>query len=146
MKRLILENSDSIVNKIRCYLDNNSEAQFIHRLHVLMRLGCSKNESCDSLGALFGNSPRSVSNWIKKVNRTGDIESLRNKPLPGRPARLTKSQKVEIKAVLQKMPEKCGQQGRKWNGMNLSSYISGQYGVVLKERSCQRLLRELNRS
>jgi len=146
MKRLILENSESIINKIRCYLDNNAEAQFIHRLHVLMRFGCSKGESCDSLGSLFGNSPRSVSNWIKKVNRTGDIESLRNKPLPGRPTRLTKSQKLEIKAVLQKSPEKCGMQGQKWNGMNLSSYISGKYDIVLKERSCQRLLRALIRN
>jgi len=145
MKRLVLENSDSIVNQIRSYLDSNGESQFIHRLHVLMRFGISKDESCDSLGALFGHSPRSVSNWIKKVNRTGDIESLRNKPLPGRPPRLTKAQKCAIKEVLQNSPEKCGIPGKKWNGMNLSSYINGRYGIVLKERSCQRLLRKLIR-
>jgi transposase len=83
----------------------------------------SENESCDSLGMLFGNSPRSVSNWIKRVNQTGDIESLRSKLSSGRPSRLTKAQKEEIKTVIQELPEKRGMRGRKWNGINLSLYI-----------------------
>jgi transposase len=103
----------------------------------------SEDESCDSLGALFDNSPRSISNWIKKVNRTGDIESLRSKSPSGRPPRLTTSQKEEIKMVLQELPEKLNMHGKRWNGGNLSSYISVQYGIELKIRACQRLLLEL---
>jgi transposase len=143
MKRLVLENKTGIINQIRCYLDNNSEAKFIHRLQVILMFAGSEDESCDSLGSLFGNSPRSVSNWIKRINQTGDIESLRNKPSSGRPSRLTKSQKEELKTVIREFPEKRGMQGRKWNGINLSLYISQHYGITLKVRSCQRLFHEL---
>ena len=143
MKRLVLEDKEGIVNQIRHYLENNSEAKFIHRLQVILLFANKDDESCDSLGALFGNSPRSISNWIRKLNQTGAIDSLRSKPQSGRPPRLTKSQKEEIKKVLQELPEKRGIHDKMWNGRNLSSYISGHYGIRLKVRSCQRLLHEL---
>jgi len=143
MKRLVIENKNSIVHQIRCYLENNSEAKFIHRLQVILLFADSEDHSCDSLGALFENSPRSISNWIKKVNQTGDIESLRSITPSGRPTRLSEVQKEEIKIVLQALPEKQGMQGRQWNGRNLSSYISQHYGIALQVRSCQRLIHEL---
>jgi len=143
MKRLELKNHHGIVNQIRRYIENNSEAKFIHRLQVVLLFASSENESCDSLGSLFGNSPRSISNWIKRVNQTGDIESLRSKPQMGRPARLTKSQKDEIKSVLRELPAKHDVQGKRWNGSILSLYISRRYGIQLKVRSCQRLLHKL---
>lgn len=143
MKRLVLENKDDIVNQIRSYLDSNSEAKFIHRLQVILLFAGKEDESCDSLGNLFGNSPRSISTWIKKVNQTGDIDSLRSKPHSGRPSRLSKVQKEELQMVMQELPEKWGLQGKRWNGKNLSSYISQHYGITLEVRSCQRLFHEL---
>jgi transposase len=143
MKRLVLENRDSIIHQIRGYLEKNSEAKLIHRLQVILLFADSEDSSCDSLGALFGNSPRSISNWIKKVNRAGNIEVLRSKPQSGRPARLSEVQKEEIKMVLQAFPEKQSMQGRKWNGRLLSSFISQHYGIALNVRSCQRLFYEL---
>jgi len=143
MKRLVINNKSSIVHQIQCYLEKNSEAKFIHRLQVILLFADSEDKSCDTLGALFGNSPRSISNWIKKVNQTGDVESLRSIPPSGRPARLNEVQKEELKTVLQILPETQGIQGRKWNGRLLSSYISGRYGIALQVRSCQRLFHEL---
>jgi hypothetical protein len=43
--------------------------------------------------------------------------------------------------VLSEKPEKQGESGKRWNGMNLSRYIGQRYGVVLNVRSCQLLLR-----
>jgi len=143
MKQLVMENRNKIASQIRGYLEKNSEAKFIHRLQVILMYANSEDKSCDSLGAMFGNSPRSISNWIKKVNQTGHIESLRSKPPSGRPSRLMRFQKEEIKKVLREDPEKRGMQGKQWNGRNLSSYISQHYGIALKVRSCQRLIHEL---
>jgi len=143
MKRLVLENRTVIIDQIRSYLEKNSESKFIHRLHVLLLFADTENESCDSLGALFGTSPRSISNWIKKVNKAGDIESLRSKPQSGRPSRLTQKQKDEIRDVLKQLPEKYGIDGKQWNGKNLSLFISQRYGIMLKIRSCQRLFHKL---
>ena len=140
MKRLVLEDKDSILNQIRCYLENDPEAKFIHRLQVILLFASREEESCDSLGSMFGNSPRSISNWIKRVNHTGNIESLRSKPGSGRPSRLTQEQKNEIRTVLQQLPEEHGIQGKSWNGRNLSSFISQRYGIILQIRACQRIL------
>ena len=143
MKRLVLENKDCVINQIRLYFENNSEARFIHRLQVILLFANMDDKSCDSLGALFGNSPRSVSSWIKKVNQTGSIDSLRSKTGSGRPSRLTDVQKDDIRMILRELPEKFGIPDKKWNGKNLSSYISGHYGIRLKVRSCQRLINKL---
>jgi len=144
MKRLVLENKNSIVNQIQGYLERNSEAKFIHRLQVIQMFADSEDKSCESLGALFGNSPRSISNWIKKVNQTGNIESLRGNSQLGRPSRLTTSQKDELRMVLQSPPEKYGMKGKRWSGIILSSYISQKYGVKANIRSCQRLIQVLS--
>jgi transposase len=140
MKRLVLEDKEGIMNQIRSYLEKYPEAKFIHRLQVILLFASKEEESCDSLGSTFSNSPRSISNWIKRVNQTGKIESLRSKPGSGRPPRLTEKQKVEIRTVLQQLPKEHGIQGRCWNGKNLSLFISQRYGIMLKIRSCQRLL------
>lgn len=143
MNRLVLENKDFIESEIRSYLENNQEAKFIHRLQVILLFAANEEESCDSLGELFGNSPRSISNWIKKVNETGNIESLRSKPSPGRPPRLSKGQKSDLVKVLRESPGKHGIHGKRWSGKLLSTYISRRFGITLKDRSCQRLFREL---
>jgi transposase len=142
MKRLDLENKANIITQIRSYLESNSEAKFIHRLQVILQYAEGKEETCDRLGIQFGNSPRSVSNWIKKLNRTGVIESLRCNQQTGRPKRLTQAQKHELRMVLSETPEKHGETGKRWNGINLSRYIARCYGIALSVRACQLLLSE----
>ena len=143
MKRLEVTNKERITSEIQSYFERNEESKFIHRLHGVLLFINKEDESCDSIGILFGNSPRSVSNWIKKINRTGDIESLRSKPQPVRPSRLNSEQKKELKEVLQKSPEESGMPCNLWDGKSLSSYIKNRYGIDLKVRSYQRLFHEL---
>jgi transposase len=142
MKRLELENKTNITNQVRNYLEKNSEAKFIHRLQVVLLFADKEKETCESLGAQFGNSPRSISNWIKKLNRTGNIESLRCNEQIGRPSLLTDTQKQELRMVLSETPEKQGEAGKRWNGANLSGFISRHYGVSITARACQLLLQE----
>ena len=73
MKRLVIKNKNGIKAKIHHYIDGNEEAKFIHRLHGILLFSEKEDESCDTIGALFGNSPRTISNWIKRVNETGDF-------------------------------------------------------------------------
>ena len=144
MQRLVLDNKTDIINQIRGYLEMSAEAKFLHRLQVILSFADTGNGSCNGIGELFGNSPRSVSSWVKRVNQTDDIESLRSKPKSGRPTRLSKTQKAEIRTIIQDYPEKRSMPGRRWKGNNLSSHISLHYDITLKIRSCQKLLKELS--
>jgi len=143
MKRLHIVNQTSLKEKIQSYFEGNEEAKFIHRLHGVLLFAEKEDESCDSIGALFGNSPRTISNWIKRINSTGDIESLRSKKQPGRPSRLSEEQKQELKQVIQEAPEKHGITSNVWDGKSLSAYIERRYAIVLKTRTCQRLFHQL---
>jgi transposase len=144
MKRLEIENRTNITNRIRSYLGKNPESKFIHRIQAILQFADREDATCDSIGELFGHSPRSISNWVKSINRTGTIESLRCKPKSGRPSQLTQEQKKATGVVLSgSLPEKQGLAGKTWNGKNLSLYIERQYGITLKVRACQLLLREI---
>jgi transposase len=143
MQRLVIQDKAGIKEKIQSYFSGNEEAQFIHRLHGILLFLEKESESCDSIGSLFGNSPRTISNWIKRLNQTGDIESLRSKKQPGRPCRLTEEQKQELKVIIQELSEQHEITSNIWDGKSLSAYIEKQYSIILKTRTCQRLFHQL---
>jgi len=143
MKRLVIQDKDGIKEKIQGYFSGNEEAKFIHRLHGILLFAEKDDENCDSIGALFGNSPRTVSNWIKRINETGDIESLRSKKQSGRPPRLSDEQRQELKAIIQDPPERHGIARNIWDGKSLSACIEKRYGIIMKTRTCQRLFHQL---
>ena len=143
MQRLELQSSDKIREMILSYFNKNEEAKFIHRLHGLLLKIEEPEATCDRIASLFGQSPRSVSNWIKKVNEAGTIEVLRENKRPGRNKKLTADELGEIKEILVKEPELSGISANIWDGKSLSHYIETKYSVKLGVRQCQRLFREL---
>lgn len=143
MQRLELNSANEIRGMILSYFNKNEEARFIHRLDGLLLKIENQEVSCDRIANLFGQSPRSVSNWIKKVNEAGTIEVLRDVKRPGRNKRLSKSNLEEIKEVLQKAPELSGVTANIWDGKSLSYYIQQAYSIELGVRQCQRLFHEL---
>jgi transposase len=143
MKRLVINDRECIKEKIQSYFSGNEEAGFIHRLHGILLFAEKEDESCDGIGALFGNSPRTASNWIRRINETGDIESLRSKKQPGRPPRLSEDQRQELITVIQEPPENHGITSNVRDGKSLSAHIEKRYGIIMKTRTCQRLFRQL---
>jgi transposase len=146
MKRLEVINKEKIQFQIQEYFNHHTESRFLHRLHGILLFISREEESCDSTGALFGNSPRTVSNWIRRINETGDLESLREKARSGRRSKLSLKQKEELKEILQRPPEKSGIATNIWDGKSLSYYIKKEYNVELKVRACQKLFHELGLS
>ncbi len=69
------------------------------------------------------------------------FEALRPRKKPGRPQRLTGSQKENIKAAVASDPNVYGY--TVWDGASLSDYIVSQFGIPLCVRQCQRLLHRL---
>ncbi|SCQ25255.1 hypothetical protein TFUB22_02558 [Tannerella forsythia] len=55
---------------------------------------------------MFGNPPRTISNWVKKVDETGDLNSLCTKPRSGRLPELNVQQTQETRQALCEPPEK----------------------------------------
>ncbi|MEI6435612.1 MAG: hypothetical protein WCP32_12260 [Bacteroidota bacterium] len=89
MRKLELSSDDKIRQSILTYFNKNHEAKFIHRLHGILLTIENQNNTCDGIARIFGQSPRSVSSWIKKVNKAGAIEVLRSDKLAGRNKKLS---------------------------------------------------------
>ena len=123
MQRLTIQRKENIQALIQDYFCKNEEAQFIHKLHGVLLLLKDEKSTCDSIGLLFRNSPRTVSNWIKKINQEGTLEALRTKVRSGRTPKLNANQFAEIKIVLQKPLEECGISSNIWDGKSLSFCI-----------------------
>ena len=143
MQILELKLPEELKAKIQKYFRKNEEARFVHRLHgILMKID-NKENACETIAKLFGQSSRTISNWINKVNESGDIEVLRDKLKPGRSSKLNNEQLFKIKEVLQKPPELSDVSANIWDGKSLSFYIEKEFKVQLGVRQCQRLFRKL---
>lgn len=143
MQKLKINNAKSIEGQIHQYLKNSDEARFIHRLHGILLLLNSEENNCVTIAGLFKNSPRSLSNWVHSINRTGNIEILRDKTRKGRTSRLDNNQRQHLKRVLQEHPSKVGISTNIWDGKTLSYYIEKKFSLTLQVRQCQRLFRKL---
>lgn len=92
---------------------------------------------------MFKNSPRSLSNWVHKINETGNIETLRNLTRPGRSPRLNEEQLEHLKLILQQHPSEVNLNANIWDGKSLSHYIKLKFSIDLQVRQCQRLFKKL---
>lgn len=92
---------------------------------------------------LLSVSATAVNHWVRTADQHG-IEALKTQPRPGRPRLLTPEQYEEINAVLRQPACGADPDYPVWDGATLSDYLRKQYGVQVSERSCRRILHELN--
>ena len=143
MQKLKVKNKMQIEEQIRTYLHKSDEAKFVHRLHGILLLLSDEKNNCANIAALFGNSPRSMANWVHAINECGSIDVLRDKNKSGRAPRLNEEQMVHLRNILQEHPTKVGISANIWDGKSLSHYIEQKYSITLQVRQCQRLFRKL---
>jgi transposase len=143
MKKLKIQNSKKIEKQIRQYLSNSDEGRFVHRLHGILLLLNNEENNCANIAELFKNSPRSLSNWVHKINESGNIDVLRDLSRSGRSPRLNEEQLEHLKLILQQHPSEVNLNANIWDGKTLSHYIMINFSIDLQVRQCQRLFRKL---
>lgn len=143
MQKLKINKPKQIEKQIYEYLHNSDEAKYIHRLHGILLLLNSTDNNCSNVASLFRNSPRSLSNWVHQINKSGSIQVLIDKPRSGRKPKLNDRQLAQIKNVLQQHPSNVGITANIWDGKTLSYYIEREFAISLQVRQCQRLFRKL---
>ena len=102
-----------------------------------------KGMSLKEVSGFFGVTERSVYNWVEKADREG-FKALSAKKQTGAPCALSKEMIEKINFVLDEDPDKHG--FRVWDGPSLSEYIRREFGIDYSVRSCQYLMRKLDRN
>jgi transposase len=126
--------------ELRNLLGRSAEAKFQHRLHAVLLV--AGGLTCPKVADLLGDSPRAVLKWVRGYHKEG-IAALKDKPIPGRPKRLSPSQMLNLRRALAGLPEYVGMPEPRWTGPVVEKYVHDTFGVTLKPRQCSRLLKSM---
>lgn len=112
----------------------------VRRLSVLVMIG--RRMVLENILAIWNISQQSVYNWLNEFVRYG-WESLEYEKAPGRPARLTKSQKRKLSEWIEAGPEACGYATGCWTSVLIQDLIYQKFHVLYTRFYVCELLRNL---
>jgi transposase len=121
-------------------INRHQDARYDHRLHCVSLVAAGV--PCEQVGQFFGDSPRSVVNWVRRFERRG-LAGLAEGNHTGRPGSLSAEQLEEVRALIRKPPTEAGLSANLWDGKTLARCLQERYQIELGVRQCQRLFHQL---
>ena len=82
---------------------------------------------------------QTVHNWFKRWRAEG-IEGLKDRPMPERPAKVTKAYKEQLLIVVRCRPRALSQPYSMWTYQRLADYMAEQTGIRVSYVTIQRVL------
>lgn len=82
---------------------------------------------------------QTVRNWFKRWQAEG-IEGLKDRPMPERPAKITKAYKEQVVAAVRRRPRALGQPYSMWTYQRLADYMAEQTGIRVSYETVRRVL------
>jgi transposase len=105
----------------------------------LSRRGWKQVDIAEALGV----TPGAVSQWLSRAANEGGKRALRNRPIPGRPSRLTSEQLHSLAALLDRSPSSFGFHGEVWTTKRIATLIKREFKVQYHPDHISRLVRKL---
>ena len=122
-------------------INRHQDARYDHRLHCVSLVAAGM--ACEQVARVFGDSPRSVVNWVRRFQRQG-LAGLAEGNHSGRPGRLSAEQLEEVRALVRQPPKETGLSANLWDGKTLARCLQERYQIPLGVRQCQRLFHQLD--
>ena len=140
MKRIIIPDPETFIAAVEDEIFRTREGRYYHRLHVVLNV--LHGLSCYEAARIYGDSPRSVEYWVRRLLSDG-LAGLKDQDRPGRPLRLPSSEWQRLREDLLQSPRDLGYDQNLWDGVLLSHHLEKRYGISLGVRQCQRLFHQL---
>jgi transposase len=138
MRPLTLSSPEHCRAVLQQEINRHQDARYDHRLHCVLLV--ASGMSCEQTAALFGDSPRTLSNWVRRFDLQG-LAGLAEGNHSGRPTRLSAEQLEQVHTWVRQPPALAGVEVNLWDGKSLSACLHKHYDVKLSVRQCQRLFR-----
>lgn len=84
---------------------------------------------------------QTVRNWLKRYLAEG-IEGLKDRPMPGAPAKVTKAYAEQLLSVVRRRPRSLDQPYSMWTLQRLADYMAEQTGIRVSDETVRKLLKE----
>jgi transposase len=139
MARAVPLNEDMSAAELRCAAAAAKDANQARRLLALaaVRDGMSRTEAA----RIGGMDRQTLRDWVHAYNEHG-VNGLINKPLPGRPPKLSAEQKAEIGKLVEAGPDIEKDGLVRWRLRDLACIAEQRFGVKVDEDTIGRVLRE----
>jgi len=95
--------------------------------------------SAVKVAALYGDSPRAVSNWVARFKARG-AAGLETAMRSGRPSALSPSQLSQVERHVRE----CRKRSERVSGPRLSAFIASKFGVSLTRQHCLRIIKRVS--
>jgi transposase len=115
----------------------------IRRIHALLAVADGKR--IDEVAALLGRGEQTVRDWVHAFVLRG-VASVSYSPRAGRPAKLSRSQRHELKGLVLAGPEAAGYVSACWTSAMIAELIQRHFGVAYAPRYVCHLLGQLGLS
>ncbi len=102
----------------------------------------AKDKTISEISELLCISCQAIRNWLNKYLTHG-IRGLKNGSSPGRPSKLTKTQRKELASIIKAGPEKSGFPGACWRTPMIQHFIKEKYGVFYNAHYISQLLHNM---
>jgi transposase len=139
-KLQIIRSAPNRVNLLKLY---KKEKKIKLRERYLALIFMHDFNNCVKVAELLQKSSRTIQTWVNLFNN-GGIEALIPHSPPGRPSRLTREEKEELKTDVLTDPRSLGYDFSNWEGKSVAYHVKKKFGVKLGVRAAQKLLRSLN--
>lgn len=132
--------TDREVTKIEQRAKRAGDYRLLRRISALRMI--EKKLSIETIANVLSQSEQTVRNWFHTFLSQGVASLVYRKP-PGRPSRLTKSQKQELKQVIVAGPEEAGYASACWTALMVQEVIQKKFGISYSVYYVCQLLRNL---
>lgn len=96
------------------------------RIMAILAIGEGRN--IHEIASLLKICTQSIIGWVEKFMLFG-LDGLKSKKSPGRPPKLTKTQKRELEKMIEDGPDKAGFPGNCWRSPMIQHLINKKFGV-----------------
>jgi transposase len=114
-------------------------------LRILSILCLAEDNTFGEVAALLAVCEDSVRSWFRKYTTKG-IEGLFSKKSPGRPPKLTKSQRKKLAQLIDEGPVKAGYMSNCWRSPMIQDLIQKHFGVLYSVKYISQLLSNMGYS
>ncbi len=109
---------------------------------IMAILGVAKINTYSTISSILKISEEAIRLWIKLFLLKG-AKGLESKKGPGRPSKLTKSQKKELDKLITEGPEKAGFPGACWRSPMIQHLIYNKFGILYSVNYIVQLLKNM---
>ena len=131
------------VQNLRNHLTCSEQANNLKEVkRCLAVLAINENRSFREIANILNVSAESVRQWVH-IFLTKGLTGLISKPIPGRPSKLTKQQKIKLSEIIKKGPADSGFPGACWRTPMIQHLIEKIFNVSYSVKYLSELLKSM---